>query len=113
MAKFVNLTPHKIVLATDNGTIEIPPSGTIARVAVSQIIIGDVDSIPLVANQYGDPTGIPDDPENDTIYIVSSLVKSHPSLKGDHRFVAPDTGPTALRDADGRIVAVTRLVAEM
>ncbi len=114
MAKFVNLTPHSIKIRKEDGTeIVVEPSGIVARVAVKQELIGSIDEIPIVANLYGDPEGLPETTEADTYYIVSSLVKSHPKLRDNELFVAPDTGPTAIRDSSNKIVAVTRLVAKM
>ena len=111
MMKFINLTPHQITIRCGDGRdCDVPPSGTVARVTVSQKQIGTLDGIPVVANDYGDPTGVPD-PKDGTIYIVSSLVKSRLNSRDD--VVAPDTGATAIRDAEGHIVAVTRLVGRM
>lgn len=63
----------------------------------------------MIKNTYGDMTGLPG-PAPDTIYIVSSLVLAALQGKGRTDVVAPDTGPPAIRDAQGRIVAVTRPV---
>jgi len=110
MPKFVNLTPHPIVIKTPNRDITIPPQGTVARVAVSQVKVGEIDDIPVVKNTYGDVVGLPD-PAPNTVYVVSGLVLSALQGKGRSDVVAPDTGPTAIRDNQGRIIAVTRLVA--
>ncbi|RME25645.1 MAG: hypothetical protein D6800_07370, partial [Candidatus Zixiibacteriota bacterium] len=55
----------------------------------------------------GDVEGLPD-PQDGTVYLVSSMVLS--AVRGRRDVVAPDTGPTAIRDETGRITAVTRLV---
>lgn len=109
MAKIVNLTGHDIVVLTEGEKITFPASG-IARVETSQDEIGQVlnglttKGISLMKTFYGKVTGLPE-PEPNTIFIVSSLVASRVPERED--VVAPDTGPTAIRE-NGQIVAVTR-----
>lgn len=104
MLELVNLTPHEIVLRTDQGDIKIAPNAPAARCAVEQETIGMINGIPLVKTVYGTVTGVPD-PQKDVIFITSSLVASRLPERSD--VVAPDTGPTAVRE-NGQIVAVTR-----
>jgi hypothetical protein len=40
--KITNLTPHPLALAGDNGTLEVPPSGQIARLAVTRTALAPV-----------------------------------------------------------------------
>ena len=105
--KLVNLTPHKLNIVTDNGNIEIEPSGTIARVKPTTVRIGTVNGIDVVKTTFGEVEGLPS-PEKDTVYIVSTLVLN--ALKGSRPdVVAPDTGPeSAIRDESGRIVGIRR-----
>ena len=106
MAKLVNLTPHDIVVRKADGDLMVPPSGLVARVTTSQEVVGDIDGVPIVRTIFGEVQGLPD-PELDTVYIVSSLVLG--ALKGSRSdVVSPDTGPTAIRNEAGQIVAVTR-----
>lgn len=111
--RLINLTPHEVTIALPDGRmITIPPSGRVARVSTVQEIIGTVETpdgyaIPVVETRFGEIDGLPE-PEDGTIYIVSSLVAQ--AVAGRREDVmAPDTGPTALRDGDGRILAVRRL----
>lgn len=87
-----------------------PPSGTVARVSTKEVEIGTVViegvEVPVVAVEYGTPEGLP--PEG-TECIVSVLVRT--AVPGRRGVYSPDTGPTAVRDEAGRIVAVTRLIA--
>jgi hypothetical protein len=104
--KLVNLTPH-LIRVQDGEILELPSEG-VARVTITDEIIGDVDGIPVVAGTPGEVTGIPD-PVSGVIFIVSAIVLS--ALNGTRRDVmAPDTGPTAIRK-DGQVWAVTRLRA--
>lgn len=104
---FKNLTPHAITLRTESGDITIPPSGTIARVSTKETEVGTIAGLKVVSRQFGEVTGLPDD---GTPCIVSSMVLSALPA-GTPGVYAPDTGPTAIRNDAGHVVAVTRLVA--
>jgi len=105
----VNLTPHPIVVRTDGGDVTIPPSGQVARVTSQQTLAGYIDldgvQIPVQRTTFGQVECLPA-PAPDTVYIVSGLVLS--ALAGTRPdVVQPDTSPAgAIRDGDGRIVAV-------
>jgi len=104
--RLVNLTPHEIRVVKDDCEVIIPPSGGVARVKTEQVEVGSIDGIPVVKTEFGEVEGLPD-PEPNTIYIVSSIVAQ--AVAGEREdVVAPDTGPTAIRDENGRIVAVRR-----
>ncbi len=92
----INLTPHTINI----GTLAIPASGHIARVAVTRRPLGDIDGIPTYAPTFGDVTGLPD-MATDTIYIVSAMVRSHPAL-ADRLDVCSPGQP--VRDDAGQII---------
>lgn len=113
----INLTPHAIVLRDDSGRdVTIPPSGRLARVETIEEpagffgIAGDV-MMPCVVRRLGAVT-VPPEAGDYAVLIVSSMVleaardQHHPLLD---RMVAPDTGPTAIRER-GQVVAVTRII---
>ena len=104
----VNLTPHSIKIANEVGDVilEVPPSGELARVAASTGVVAHVNDIDVVKSIFGTITGLPES-QPDTIYIVSMLVLQAIAGARDD-VVGPDTGPTAVRDEAGRIVAVKR-----
>ena len=104
MTTILNLTPHDIVV----GDTTIKASGCVARVTATDVTIGNcpVTGAPVIKRQFGDVTGLPAD---DTPVIVSAMVLA--AVPGRRNTFAPDTGPSAIRDDAGRIVAVTRLVA--
>jgi hypothetical protein len=112
--KFVNLTPHPITLRAADGTdTTIAPSGQVARVAQhpSETLHFPGFPVPiLTAPRFGAVEGL-GEPEGGTAYLVSGLVLAHTSDRGD--VFAPATGPgdNPVRDHQGRIVAVTRLVS--
>lgn len=92
MVELVNLTPHAIsVYAADGRTLllAVPPSGEIARVAVSRVETGVVPiegdaaalmrrdplaGIPVFVSTYGAVAGLPAS-KFGTVYIVSALVR--------------------------------------
>lgn len=113
--RFVNLTPHEVVLRGPRGDERIPPDGRVVRVPTHAL------PVPGLSDELGYPVhlaehcGIKDmpDPEPDTVFIVSLVVLQ--ALKEQHMdrsdCVAPDTAPhSAIRDAEGRIVAVKGFV---
>jgi len=112
--EFINLTPHKINIQTGDGDevggITIPPSGTVARVVIEEQVLGLVPGtkIKMVARRAGAVAGLPEETPN-TVFIVSAMTLDHCPGRGD--VFAPDTGATAVRDDNGHIQAVRRLVA--
>jgi hypothetical protein len=105
----VNLTQHKIVVFSADGlqvVREYQPSGIVARCQVEQAEIANVDGVPVVTSMFGEVTGLPvPNPIVGTTYIVSTMV-AQAARRAD--VVSPDTGPTAVRDADGHIIGVRR-----
>lgn len=61
--KLVNLTPHKISIVTNSGTVTIEPSGQVARVSSDSVLIGSVTDtkdgigIPVFKRTFGDEEG--------------------------------------------------------
>lgn len=109
---FVNLTPHTLTVVDDSGNtvLSVAPSGTVARVATQQTVVGNVAGIDIVSTVFGDVDGLPD-PQPNTVYVVSTLVLQALKANGVDRddVVAPDTSPaSAVRNADGQIVGVKR-----
>lgn len=103
----VNLTSHDIVVRTPDGDIIIKPSGEVARVASEQEVIARHAEVDIVKTVFGEVKGLPD-PVPNTVYITSSQVAMAVASWRDD-VVSPDTGPTAIRDDNGRIAAVIRL----
>lgn len=103
----LNLTPHPIVIRLpDGGERVLPPSGRVARVATAEEVVAEIGGVPVVRRTFGSVEGLPPD---GTPCVVSALVLA--AVPGRSGVYAPDTGPSAIRDEQGRIVAVTRLVA--
>jgi hypothetical protein len=111
MVGFINLTPHKVTVYDLEGKkviAEIPPSGMVARVAVTSRIVGEIAGIPVRKAEYGEIENLPD-PMPDTYYVVSTVVLIALREKGINRpdVIAPDTNPdSVIRDLEGRVIGV-------
>jgi hypothetical protein len=105
----INCTPHAITLRTPQGDITIPPSGTVARVTMTEAVVRTcaVTGVDVIRRTPGEVIGLPED---GTPCIVSAMVLAALPA-GTKGVFAPDTGATAVRNDRGHIVAVTRLVA--
>ena len=101
----INLTHQAITIQTPTGAVTIQPSGSIARVTTTEVVVGESHGVPVVTRTFGEPEGLP---EEGTECLVSGLVLA--AVPGRKGVFAPDTGPTAVRE-NGQIIAVTRLIA--
>ena len=118
---FVNLTPHIIRIKGTNlvtqreHVCEIPPSGDVAtcltRISNAQAYRLDQFEYGVISRSLGKvllSNGQPfPAPELGKVFIVSSMVQDA-MPRAD--VLAPDTGPTAIRDERGNVWAVTRLI---
>lgn len=120
--KIVNLTPHPISFLVNEQTGEcrkIGPSGIIARAGTRRVPTRDVNGLRVVMQVLGAPEELPE-PEEGTIFIVSGIALQAMKEQGENDrdvscrvgrdVFAPDTGPDAIRDHNGQIVAVRGLV---
>jgi hypothetical protein len=110
MTRLVNLTPHEVIIHHYGQVTAVAPSGVVARVAqktwavrTAWDAVSKTQCIPLVRAEYGPVEGL-SDPVEDTLYIVSSMV----------RLAVPDRSDVAspadlVRDLGGKIVGCTAL----
>lgn len=101
MSTLFNLTPHPITI----GTLTVPPSGTVARVAVTRRQVGSIPledgtTVPAFVPAFGEVTDLPPH-QNGTILIVSAMVRTHPDVAKRLDVASPGN---LVRDAEGRIV---------
>ncbi len=105
MIKFINLTPHDIVL-DDCVKQEVIPSSGNFRCFEQVVSTGSINGWNVNHCSYQIPSELPP-MLPDTIYIVSNIVlqtiKAHRFQRDD--FVAPDTGSTARR-ANGQVLSL-------
>ena len=103
--KIRNLTPHTIVVETENGIkVEYPADGLIARVEMETEVVGNVNGIPTVTNKVKGHN-LPEKEEG-TMLLVSGLVKG---LVDRDDVIAPNTNE-AKRNEKGWIVSVPSFV---
>lgn len=103
--KIINLTPHSITFLDKDGNvlIHVDPSGSLARVSVSKEHVDTYGGIPVKKSVFGEVEGLPD-PQENTIYIVSSLVAQR--CRGRDDVFIPDD---SVRDEGGRIIGCRSL----
>jgi hypothetical protein len=111
--RIVNLTPHTINIQLPSGDpVEIPCAGLARVSSQAGSPLSDINGIPRYgAPVWGQVDGLPD-PVLGTIYVVSALVAAR-SPRGD--VYSPGTGPSdgVIRNDQGQIVAITRLVRSL
>lgn len=99
MTKLVNLTPHFLnIVAADGSTVDIPPSGNIARVGSISSIVATVNGININKQTFGKVMDLPD-AQDGLVYIVSRMVKDRVPNRAD--VVVPGV---PFRDADGKVI---------
>ena len=100
--EFVNLTHHEIVLLNRKGEmLNIPPSGQIARVQYTPVMVDEVQGVPVMKLEYGEPVGLPE-PKEGVYYLVSSTVKnavglSRPDVVANYGIERVDGAPKYAR----------------
>lgn len=111
---FVNLTPHPISVADANGKIvlTVGNDGTVARVSAVTAETRTVGGIAVGVQTFGEANDLPEQTANDVYYVVSGMVLAALAAKGCQRadVVGPRTDSTALRNAQGHVVAVRGFV---
>lgn len=113
---FTNATPHAVVLrAADGVDLLILPCGQVARVEMKLGTEETPSDFPCALFGADERVGIVDlvSPREGVFVIVSAMVADAIVTAGMNRpdVLVPGTGPKdgAIRDAEGRLVAVTRL----
>jgi len=108
----LNLTPHPIVLRSLGGDRTLPPSGRVARVDIEEVQQpGYVEGVKVIARRPGKVTGIPKDDKGAYIPCVVTPAVLAALPAGTRNVYAADMGPSAVRGPQGKVVAVTRLLA--
>jgi hypothetical protein len=106
--KILNLTPHALTLVGENGTLEVPPSGQVARLAVTRTVCAPVTidgvTLPVSRPTLGDIVGLPA-PQQGVLLVVSALVAE---AAGRADVMSPGE---LLRDAAGAVIGASGLCA--
>jgi hypothetical protein len=96
---FINLTPHTVNVQSGKEAQTFPPSGRVARVGTSSVIVDVLNGIDIVKTTFGNVEDVPTSGDN-IMYIVSRRVKNALPARDD--LVVPDG---IVRDAVGNQVA--------
>lgn len=98
--KFINLTQHDLIITLGTkDNLVLPASGEVARVTFSTQQVDEIDGIPIFKTVYEpEVAGLPE-PQDGTIFIVSSLAAQTAKR---HDVLAPTK---LIRDDDGQVVA--------
>lgn len=107
MIRFVNLTPHVVMVLGEFGELlaGIQATGEVARVEVKHSPTGEcLRGVPLLVQETGEVVGLPD-PEPGVWYVVSALVR----LAVPERDDVLSPGPL-VRDEHGRPTGCRGLV---
>ena len=115
---FQNCTPHDITIRIDGVDHTIPKSGKIARVTHKEYVTEGMFGITLVSRVvFGielpprEWLDLPDGAKpRGKFMIVSTMVMEALGDACPDYVMVPDSGPTAIRNDKGQVVAVTRLV---
>lgn len=106
----LNLTPHAIVVMNEAQEVlaTFEASGTTARLINEFSSAQDYLGIPVAVTKV---VGMENVPSADDMqpFLVSSMVLDTLGPKYHGIAFAPDTGPSAVRDSQGRVIGVTRL----
>jgi hypothetical protein len=103
--QIVNLTPHKITFMNDDNNVvmDVLPSGDVARVSSTSVVVDSVNGIDVCTTSFGDVVGLPDAVDG-VVYIVSRMCKS--AVSGRDDVLVPGD---AVRNDDGNIVGCRNL----
>ena len=102
--KFVNLIGHDITIS---GYGTLPKADPPCKIETKERVVCTVEGIPIVETHFSEIKNLPD-PEEGVYYIVNRLAMDFVPFNRQDVFCV-DTGPTAIRDENGQVVAVTQL----
>jgi len=94
----VNLTPHSINLIHGDETVNIEPSGAVARCKREQVQVGTVNGTPIFQVRMGEVENLPEVVEG-TVYIVSRITAEGAQDRND---LLCTNDP--VRDEEGNII---------
>jgi len=103
---FVNLTPHKIVIHSDDyaDIEELEPEAIPVRVESKKEQVGDLQGFPIWKTEMGELTGLPE-PQPGVVFIVSALVAAQ--IKRED-IMSPGE---LIRDEKGNVIGCRGLVS--
>ena len=103
--EIINCTPHTIVVDLNGNQVSFPASGILPRIETTSTPRNPIEGIPTFSVKRGEIEDLPA-PEEGKVFLVSAMVFAATTRLD---VIAPDTGPTAIRE-NGRILAVRNLL---
>lgn len=101
--RVVNLTPHEVkIVDGGNNVVAVFPSDGVARASQHDVLVDEINSIPVVKTEFGEVLGLPE-PTEGTVFIVSRITVEAVRAQGlstDDLLVTSG----AVRDSQGRII---------
>ena len=106
--RIANLTPHEVkIVDGGNNVVAVFPSDGVARASQHDVLVDEINSIPVVKTEFGEVLGLPE-PAEDTVFIVSRITVEAACAQGlstDDLLITSG----AVRDDQGRIVGCRAL----
>ena len=106
--RIVNLTPREVkIVDGGNNVVAVFPSDGVAWVSQYDVLVDEINSIPVVKTEFGEVLGLPE-PAEDTVFIVSRITVEVARARGlntDDLLITSG----AVRDDQGRIVGCRAL----
>ena len=106
--RVVNLTPHEVkIVDGGNNVVAVFPSDGVARASQHDVLVDEINSIPVVKTEFGEVLGLPE-PTEGTVFIVSRITVEVARARGlntDDLLITSG----AVRDDQGRIVGCRAL----
>lgn len=107
MSTLLNLTPHALTLVGENGTVTVPASGQVARLAVTRtacapVTVDGVLTLTVTRPTLGDTVGLPE-PQPGVVLVVSAMVAE---AAGRADVMSPGE---LLRDEGGKVIGARGL----
>jgi hypothetical protein len=103
--KFLNLIGHDITIS---GYGTLLKCDNPCYVETEQKFYDKIAGIPVMKTEFSKIINLPQ-PEEGTYYIVNRITMDYVPIDR-HDVFSVDTGPTAIRDQSGQVVAVTQLI---
>ncbi len=102
--KFENLIGHDITIS---GYGTLPKCDNPCYVETEQKFYDKISGVPVMVTECKNIVNLPE-PENGVYYIVNRMTMDYVPIDRYDVFCV-DTGPTAIRDENGQVIAVTQL----
>lgn len=107
MTNIVNLNKHAVSGLVNGSVVTFPAceAGKECKVAVTSKEVERVGGMKCVETTYGEVQNVPP-PQEGVVYIVNMIVLDRLPHRND--LIAPDSGPSAVRNEKGQVLHVVQ-----